>query len=89
MDVFGIVNKTGSRFSRTSSLRNQPNHEKGLLFTSPKGEIVAFFDRLQVSECDESVAEKFANEIKNTMENIVKISVPLRADYVIAPFWGK
>lgn len=42
-----------------------------------------------IFECDESVADKFANEIKNTMENIVHISVPLRADYVIAPFWGK
>lgn len=42
-----------------------------------------------IFECDESVADEFANKIQHTMENIVKISVPLRADYVIAPFWGK
>lgn len=42
-----------------------------------------------VFECDESLAEKFAEQIKNIMENVTKISVPLRADYVIAPFWGK
>ena len=42
-----------------------------------------------VFECDEKLAEKFAEQIKNIMENVTKISVPLRADYVIAPFWGK
>ena len=42
-----------------------------------------------VFECDETLAEKFAKQIKNIMENVTKISVPLRADYVIAPFWGK
>lgn len=42
-----------------------------------------------VFECDESVATEFAEKIKSVMENITKISVPLRADYVIAPFWGK
>ena len=42
-----------------------------------------------VFECDEKLAEKFAEQIKSIMENITKISVPLRADYVIAPFWGK
>ncbi|MBP5485753.1 MAG: DNA polymerase I [Alphaproteobacteria bacterium] len=42
-----------------------------------------------VFECDEGSAESFAEQIKNIMENVTKISVPLRADYVIAPFWGK
>ena len=42
-----------------------------------------------VFECDEKLAENFAEQIKSIMENVTKISVPLRADYVIAPFWGK
>lgn len=42
-----------------------------------------------VFECDADVATEFAEKIKSVMENITKISVPLRADYVIAPFWGK
>ncbi len=42
-----------------------------------------------IFECDTESAEKFAKEIKSLMENIAHISVPLRADYVIAPFWGK
>ncbi len=42
-----------------------------------------------VFECDEDVSKEFAERIKNIMENIATISVPLRADYVIAPFWGK
>ncbi|MBO7509021.1 MAG: DNA polymerase I [Alphaproteobacteria bacterium] len=42
-----------------------------------------------IFECDVNVAEQFAKQIKELMETIVKISVPLRADYVIAPVWGK
>lgn len=42
-----------------------------------------------VFECDSDVAQDFANKIKSVMESVTKISVPLRADYVIAPFWGK
>lgn len=42
-----------------------------------------------VFECDEKLAKNFAEQIKSIMENVTKISVPLRADYVIAPFWGK
>ena len=42
-----------------------------------------------VFECDEAIAKELAEKIKNVMENIATISVPLRADYVIAPFWGK
>ncbi len=42
-----------------------------------------------VFECVDEFAEKFAEQIKSIMENVTKISVPLRADYTIAPFWGK
>ncbi|MCR5194326.1 MAG: DNA polymerase I [Alphaproteobacteria bacterium] len=42
-----------------------------------------------VFECDKDVAENFAQQIKSTMENIANLSVPLRADYVIAEYWGK
>ena len=42
-----------------------------------------------IFECDEKRAEEFAKQIRECMETITKISVPLRADYVIAPFWGK
>jgi len=42
-----------------------------------------------IFECDKSAADEFANKIKSTMENIAKLSVPLRAEYAIAPFWGK
>ena len=42
-----------------------------------------------VFECDENVAEKFAHDIKNMMENITKLSVPLVAEYIISPIWGK
>ena len=42
-----------------------------------------------IFECDEAVATEFAEKIKNAMENITKLAVPLRADYVIAQFWDK
>lgn len=42
-----------------------------------------------VFECDKNLADTFAMQIKQTMENITKLSVPLRADYVIAEYWGK
>lgn len=42
-----------------------------------------------VFECDKDMAENFAQQIKSTMENIAHLSVPLRADYVIAEYWGK
>lgn len=42
-----------------------------------------------IFECDEHLATEFAEKIKTAMENATQISVPLRADYVIAPFWGK
>jgi DNA polymerase-1 len=59
----------------------KPNRDKIKLIMQVHDEMIF--------ECDENVAEKFAKEIENTMENIVKISIPLRADYIIAPFWGK
>lgn len=42
-----------------------------------------------IFECDASVAEDFAKQIKQEMENVATLSVPLVAEYVIAPFWGK
>jgi len=42
-----------------------------------------------VFECDAAVANDFATRIKAAMENIVKLSVPLRAEYVIGEKWGK
>jgi len=42
-----------------------------------------------VFECDENVANDFAEKIKHAMETITELSIPLRADYVIAPYWGK
>lgn len=42
-----------------------------------------------IFECADDAASDFAKQICETMENITKLAVPLRADYVIAPFWGK
>ena len=42
-----------------------------------------------VFECDKDSAESFAKQIKSTMENIIKLSVPLVAEYVIDTKWGK
>ncbi|MBO4480258.1 MAG: DNA polymerase I [Alphaproteobacteria bacterium] len=58
-----------------------PNHDKIKLIMQVHDEMVF--------ECDKNLAQDFAEKIKNIMENATTISVPLRADYVIAPFWGK
>lgn len=42
-----------------------------------------------IFECDADVATEFAEKIKSEMENIAKLSVPLRAEYVIGTEWGK
>ena len=42
-----------------------------------------------VFECDTSYADDFATQIKSAMENVTKLSVPLVAEYTIAPVWGK
>ena len=42
-----------------------------------------------VFECDAARADEFALKIKSAMENVTKLSVPLVAEYVIAPVWGK
>ena len=42
-----------------------------------------------VFECDNALAEMFANKIKSAMEHITKLSVPLVAEYIINPIWGK
>lgn len=42
-----------------------------------------------IFECDKTVAKEFALKIESAMENVTKLSVPLAADYVIGPVWGK
>lgn len=42
-----------------------------------------------IFECDADVAQQFAKQIEYEMENVAKLSVPLAAEYVIAPVWGK
>lgn len=42
-----------------------------------------------VFECDTDYAQEFAHQIKSAMEQIAKLSVPLVAEYVISPAWGK
>ena len=59
----------------------KPNNDKIQMILQVHDEIVF--------ECDTSHAEHFANEIKSAMEHIATLSVPLVAEYVIAPIWGK
>jgi len=42
-----------------------------------------------IFECDEKVAEHFADLIKAEMENVTKLSVPLLAESIISPVWDK
>ena len=42
-----------------------------------------------IFECDEKLAEQFAKQIRDTMENICKLSVPLVAEYTISEKWDK
>jgi len=42
-----------------------------------------------IFECDATRAEEFAEKIKDAMETVTKISVPLVAEYVIGEKWGK
>jgi DNA polymerase-1 len=42
-----------------------------------------------VFECDEAVADGFATRIKNIMENVTQLSVPLLSDTCIGKEWGK
>ena len=42
-----------------------------------------------IFECKTEFADKFAQKIKSAMENITQLSVPLVAEYVIGPAWGK
>ncbi len=42
-----------------------------------------------IFECDATMADTFAHQIKTGMENAAKISVPLVAEYVIGDYWGK
>lgn len=42
-----------------------------------------------VFECNATMAEDFAKQIKSEMESVVKLSVPLLAEYNIDTSWGK
>lgn len=42
-----------------------------------------------IFECDEAHAQHFADQIKNEMENVTKLSVPLLAESIISPIWDK
>lgn len=42
-----------------------------------------------VFEVKEDIAEDFALAVKNIMENVVKMKVPLVVDYTIADYWSK
>ena len=42
-----------------------------------------------IFECKTEFADEFAQKIKSAMENITQLSVPLVAEYVIGPAWGK
>jgi DNA polymerase-1 len=42
-----------------------------------------------VFECPAAEAKGYAEQIKEIMENIVSLSVPLAADYIISDRWGK
>ncbi len=59
----------------------QPNAAKIKMLLQVHDEIVF--------ECDADTAPEFAERIKNTMENIAHLSVPLRAEYAIGEQWGK
>ncbi len=59
----------------------KPNSDKIRMIMQVHDEIIF--------ECDESVAQYFADLIKDKMEHITELSVPLIAEYVIGPDWGK
>ena len=59
----------------------KPNSDKIRMIMQVHDEIVF--------ECDGNKATEFANQIKSTMENVTKLSVPLVAEYIINPIWGK
>ena len=42
-----------------------------------------------IFECDATMAEDFAAQIRRAMEDTVKLSVPLVAESVIGTYWGK
>jgi DNA polymerase-1 len=59
----------------------QPNRDKICMIMQVHDEMVF--------ECNFAYADKFATQIKSAMENIVQLSVPLVAEYVIDTKWGK
>ncbi len=59
----------------------KPNSDKIRMIMQVHDEIVF--------ECESEYADEFARQIKSAMENVTKLSVPLAAEYIIGPAWGK
>ncbi len=59
----------------------QPNSDKIRMIMQVHDEMIF--------ECHTEYATEFAKKIQHTMENIAHLSVPLVAEYVIAPVWAK
>lgn len=59
----------------------QPNADKIRMIMQVHDEMVF--------ECHFAYADQFAKQIKSAMENIIKLSIPLVAEYVIDTKWGK
>ena len=59
----------------------QPNSDKIRMIMQVHDEMVF--------ECNFAYADQFAAKIKSAMENIVKLSIPLVAEYTIDTKWGK
>lgn len=59
----------------------QPNPDKIRMIMQVHDEMVF--------ECKTEFAHEFANKIKQAMENITKLSVPLIAEYTISQMWAK
>lgn len=57
----------------------QPNADKIRLIMQVHDEMIF--------ECDAASAEQFAHQIKESMENVANLSIPLVAEYTIAPHW--
>jgi DNA polymerase-1 len=58
-----------------------PNNDKIKMILQVHDEIIF--------ECDENVAQHLADLIKNKMENVTKLSVPLLAESIISTVWDK
>ena len=58
-----------------------PNNDKIKMVLQVHDEIIF--------ECDENIAQHFADLIKTEMENVTTLSVPLLAEAIVSPVWDK